>query len=263
MSRIHAGKMDGKVALVTGAGSGIGKAAALRLAREGAKVALFGRRPGPIEEAAAEIRAGGGDALAISVDVGDLDAYVRAINEVHAHFGRLDALVNNAMVEGPKSIMDLSLADWHDAFRVNVDAVFVSTREAFKLMSQTGGGSVVNISSTCGMKALENMAAYSASKAALQHFSAVAAMESPAYNVRVNCIVPGFVATEALVGYAGGDQNVLDAIGRGVPMGRLGRPEELAAAILFLCSDDSSYVNGAALPVDGGHLMRINTATPG
>ena len=188
---------------------------------------------------------------------------MRAINEVHAHFGRLDALVNNAMVEGPKSIMDLSLADWHDAFRVNVDAVFVSTREAFKLMSQTGGGSVVNISSTCGMKALENMAAYSASKAALQHFSAVAAMESPAYNVRVNCIVPGFVATEALVGYAGGDQNVLDAIGRGVPMGRLGRPEELAAAILFLCSDDSSYVNGAALPVDGGHLMRINTATPG
>lgn len=256
------GQMDGKVALVTGAGSGIGRATALRLAREGAKVAVFGRRPGPIEEVAAEIRSNGGDALAMSVDVGVADTYIRAINDVHAHFGRLDALVNNAMVEEAKSIADLTLEAWHEAFRVNSDAIFVSTREAFRLMPLTGGGSVVNISSTCGMRALENMAAYSASKAALQHFSAVAAMEGAAYKVRVNVVAPGWVATEALTAFAHGDQALLEAIGKSVPIGRMGRPDELAAAILFLCSDESSYVNGATLPVDGGHLQRINTSTP-
>lgn len=253
------GAMDGKVALVTGAGTGIGRAAALRLAQEGAKVAVFGRRPAPIEEVAAQIQAAGGEALAMSVDVGETESYIRAINDVHKRFGRLDALVNNAMHDVMSPIMDLPLETWRDAFRINADAVFVSTREAFRLMPLSGGGAVVNISSTCGMKALANTAAYSASKAALQHFSAVAAMEGSAYNVRVNCIVPGWIETDAATSFTNGDEAMLAAIGNSVPIGRMGRPEELAAAVLFLCSDESSYINGAALPVDGGHVMRIHT----
>lgn len=253
------GVMDGKVAVVTGAGTGIGRACALLLAQEGAKVALFGRRQGPIEEAAEEIRKAGGEALAMSVDVGDLDGYIAAINTVNDRFGRLDALVNNAMHDVMSPIIDLSLETWRDAFRINADAVFLSTKEAFRLMPLTGGGSVVNISSTCGMKALANTAAYAASKAALQHFSAVAAMEGAAYQVRVNCIVPGWIATEASTGFANGDEAMLAAIAASVPIGRMGRPEELAEAVLFLCSEKSSYINGVALPVDGGHVMRINT----
>lgn len=253
------GNMAGKVALVTGGATGIGFAAASRLSHEGAKVAIFGRRQDKLDLAADAVRANGGEVVTRQVDVGDTAAYVRAINAVADAHGRLDALVNNAMHDVMGPVIDMPLEVWRDAFRINADAVFVSVQEAFKLMPKNGGGSVVNISTTCAIKALENTAAYGASKAALQHFSAIAAMEGAAYNVRVNCIIPGWVATDASTAFAAGDEALLASIGNSIPMGRMGRPDELAAAILFLCSDESSYVNGAALPVDGGHYMRINT----
>jgi NAD(P)-dependent dehydrogenase (short-subunit alcohol dehydrogenase family) len=176
-----------------------------------------------------------------------------------ARFGRLDAIVNNAMHDLTGPVIDIPIEVWRDAFRINTDALLVSTQAAFRLMPNTGGGAVVNISSTCGMKALGGMASYSASKAAGQHFAAVAAMEGARYGVRVNTIVPGFVRTPAVTGFANGDESILKAIDDGNPMGRMGEPVELANAILFLCSDEASYINGVALPVDGGHLMRIHT----
>jgi NAD(P)-dependent dehydrogenase (short-subunit alcohol dehydrogenase family) len=253
------GRMQGKVAIVTGASSGIGRATALKLAAEGAKVAILARREDKLKEIEREIEREGGVALPIVVDVGDLDAYVAAIRKVDEHFGRLDALVNNAMEDGFGLIVDIDLQTWRQAFLVNMDAVFISTKEAFRLMPRTGGGAVVNVSSTCAMKALEGLAAYSASKAALQHFSMIAAMEGPMYNVRVNAVVPGWIDTPASTSAFADDPAAIQQICNSLVMKRMGRPEEMANSILFLCSDEASYVNGAALNVDGGHLMRIHT----
>src|SRR3546814_518770 len=164
-------------------------------------------------------------------------------------------------VSGP--VAEISLDVWRDAFRINADALLVSIQAAFRLMPANGGGAVVNVSSTCGMKALGSMASYSASKAAGQHFSAVAAMEGAQYGVRVNSVVPGFVRTPAALGWADGNPGLVKAIDDSNPMGRMGEPEELANAILFLCSDEASYVNGVALPVGGGQdrkSTRLNSS---
>lgn len=254
-----ADRMKGKTVVVTGASSGIGHATAIRMAQEGASVALLARRRDKLEAVAAEVRAAGGEALVMVVDVGDSDAYRTAIEAAAAHFGRLDAIVNNAMHEHARLLIDIPMEEWHEAFRVNVDALLVAIQAAFRLMPKNGGGSVVNISSTCGVKALATMGSYSASKAAGQHLAAIAAMEGAQYGVRVNSILPGFVRTPGLLDWADGNDELLRILDGGNPMGRIGEPNELANAILFLCSDDASYVNGAALPVDGGHVMRIHT----
>jgi len=253
------GRMKDKVALVTGASSGIGEATALRLAEEGANLSLLARSKDKLEAVADACRKLGAEVMVHIVDVGDLDAFNAAIEATAAHFGRLDAIVNNAMHDLTGPIIDLPLSVWHDSFRINADAMLVAVQAAFRLMPKNGGGSVVYISSTCGSKALEGQGSYSASKAAGQHFANVAAMEGAQYGVRVNSILPGFVRTPALENWANGNAAMLKALDDNIPMGRMGRPVELANAILFLCSDESSYVNGAELPVDGGHLMRIHT----
>ncbi len=251
-------RMQGKVAFVTGAGTGIGAATALRLAQEGATVVICGRRQAPLDEVVAQIKAAGGKAEAVQADVSDEAGFTSAIEAAAQRHGRLDVLVNNAMAYSWGSIEDTSTADWHSNFSTSVDGTFWGTRAAMKLMKE-GGGSIINVSSICGLLGTAQMSGYSAAKAAIINFSRAAAAEGAAQGIRVNVVIPAVVETPATAGMLSDDasrQNTEKLI----PMGRVGQPQELANAILFLASDEASYITGAALPVDGGRSAVLVTA---
>lgn len=251
-------RMQGKVAFVTGAGTGIGAATALRLAQEGATVVICGRRQAPLDEVVAQIKAAGGKAEAVQADVSDEAGFTAAIEAAAQRHGRLDVLVNNAMAYSWGSIEDTSTADWHSNFSTSVDGTFWGTRAAMKLM-KAQGGAIINVSSICGLLGTAQMSGYSAAKAAIINFSRAAAAEGAAQGIRVNVVIPAVVETPATAGMlsdAASRQNTEKLI----PMGRVGQPEELANAILFLASDEASYITGAALPVDGGRSAVLVTA---
>ena len=247
-----------KVAFITGGGSGIGAATAERLAKEGATVVICGRRQEPLDEVVANIRKAGGKAHAVQADVSDENAFVNALEQTANDHGRLDVLVNNAMAFSYGGITDMSTTDWHSNFTTSVDGTFWGTRTAMKLMKDTGGA-IVNVSSICGELGTPMMAGYSASKAAVQNFSKAAAAEGASDNIRVNVVVPAVVETPATAGMLS-DEGMLRNTNKLIPMGRVGRSEELASAIAFLASDDASYITGACLPVDGGRACVLVTA---
>ncbi len=246
--------MKGKIAFVTGGSDGIGKATAAALAARGAHVIICGRRAEKLAETAAEID---GNIETKKLDVGDVSAFETAINDVVKTHGKIDMLVNNAASTHYAPISKLTLEHWQKDFQVNADAVFVGTKTAMAAMAKTGGGSIVNVSSSCGMRAAHNMASYSASKAALTHFSNCAAIEGAASGIRVNTVVPGQVQTAATKQFAKAAPDFAAATEKAIPMGRGGEPEEIAAVIAFLLSDAASYVTGVALPVDGGKVAQL------
>lgn len=249
--------LEGRVAIVTGGSDGIGLATAALLARRGAHVAICGRRQERLDLARAAIAAEDGAVEAIRLDVSDFDALAAMIADVGQRHGRLDMLVNNAMSTHYAAIDRLTLDQWRKDFTVNADAAFVATKAAMRIMAQGGGGSIVNVASTCGIRAAANMASYSASKAALVHFSAVAAMEGAPQGIRVNAVVPGQVQTAGTEEFAARAPQIAARTAEAIPMGRGGHPEELARAIVFLLSDEASYVTGVALPVDGGKAAQL------
>ncbi|ASP48242.1 SDR family NAD(P)-dependent oxidoreductase [Cognaticolwellia beringensis] len=251
-------RFQDKVAFITGGGSGIGAATAQRLAEEGAKVIICGRRLAPLDEVVAGIREQGGKAQAMQVDVSDEQAFVNALEQTAKEHGGLDILVNNAMAFSYGSIDTMTTEDWHSNFATSVDGTFWGTRTAMKLM-KAKGGSIVNISSICGDLGTPMMSGYSASKAAVVNFSRAAAAEGAADNIRVNVVVPAVVETPATAGMLS-DDAMLKNTNRLIPMGRVGRSDELASAIAFLASDDASYITGASLPVDGGRAAVLITA---
>lgn len=250
-------RLDGKVVFLTGGSEGIGRAAALRIAAEGAHLAVAARRAEPLASLEREIRDAGGSVETFQLDVSDTDAFERAIFQVAESKGQLDGLVNNAFSSYRNSILDTTLEAWRRDFAVNCDAVFIGTRAALRVMYPRRSGSIVNIASTCGLKAMENMATYSASKAALVHFSNVAAMEAGPHNVRVNVVAPGQVATESLAIIHRNAPDRAKRVAETIPMRRSGEPAELANVILFLLTDESSFVNGATIPVDGGKSVQL------
>ncbi|MCA9771918.1 MAG: SDR family NAD(P)-dependent oxidoreductase, partial [Myxococcales bacterium] len=189
-------RLKGKVALVTGGGTGIGAATARRFAAEGATVIICGRRKGPLDGIAEEIRAAGGRCEAMPTDVSEERAFTGLIDRVLARHGRLDVLVNGAFFLKAGQIEGMSLEDWRASFRTTLDATFVGTRKALEVMGRQGGGSVINISSTAGQAGQPSLAGYSASKAALDNFSMTAACEGASRGVRVNVVAPGVIATE-------------------------------------------------------------------
>ena len=251
-------RLQGKIAFVTGAGSGIGEATALRFAEEGATVVLCGRRIEPLQGVQEKIRAQGGQAEIAVADVSDEQAYVGALQATAQRHGRLDILVNNAMAYTWGGIDTMTTADWHANFATTVDGTFWGTRTAMQLMKEQGGGSIVNIASICGLFGTAWMAGYSAAKAAVINFSRAAASEGAPHNVRCNVIIPGVVDTPATAGMLG-DAKARTNTEKVIPMKRVGLPVELANAIVFLASDEASYVTGASLAVDGGRGSDLYT----
>jgi len=252
------GRLAGKVAIVTGAGSGIGRAVALRFAAEGAKVVVNDLVADAAGRVAKEIEAAGGAALPFPGDVADsaqVEALVRAAT---SRFGRLDVLVNNAAAVLPGPLESIADADWRRTQAVTLDGVFYGIRAALPVMAAQGGGSIINVSSGAAVAGEPGLAAYGAAKAAVVNLTKTAAVENAARGVRVNCILPGpietpplLAAVEATGGRAGWE--------RQIPCGRLGKPEEMAAVALFLASDEASYVHGAAIIADGGVAARTNS----
>ncbi len=249
--------LAGQVAIVTGGSDGIGLATAALLVRRGATVVICGRRQEQLNIASAHIEAEGGNVEAVQLDVTDFPAFEALIADVAARHGRLDMLVNNAMSVHYAPISKLTLDHWRKDFAVNTEAVFVGTKAAMAVMAKQGKGSIVNISSTTGIRAMANYASYSASKAALIQFTAVAAMEGALQGIRVNAIVPGQVNTAATADFALKAPDLAAKTAGAIPMGRGGKPEELAEAIVFMLSDAASYITGVALPVDGGKSAQL------
>jgi meso-butanediol dehydrogenase / (S,S)-butanediol dehydrogenase / diacetyl reductase len=244
-----------KVALVTGGGTGIGAAIARRLAADGYDVAVTGRRSGPIEDVAAEI---GG--LAIVADTGVPDDAERAVAATVERFGSLDALVCNAGIGGEGSLRDLDPATWDDVLRINLTGPFLMARAAIAHLA-AARGAIVTVSSVAGLRASPDSLAYCASKAGLAMLTQCIAVDHGPEGVRANCICPGWVRTPmadeemaALGERLGTDRDgAYDACLVDVPLRRAAATAEIAAMVAWLLSDEASYVNGAVLPIDGGH----------
>ncbi len=251
-------RLEGKIAFVSGGGSGIGAATAERFAQEGATVVICGRRKQPLDEVVAKIKAAGGSAEAIVADVGNEAQFVGALEQAAKKHGSLDILINNAMAYTWGGIDSMTTADWHANFSTSVDGTFWGTRTALKLMAGKGG-SIVNIGSICGTLGTPYMSGYSAAKAAILNFSRAAAAEGAPAGVRVNVVIPAVVETPATAGMLA-DEASRKNTEKLIPMGRVGQSNELANAVLFLASDEASYVTGAALPVDGGRSAVLVTA---
>lgn len=254
-----AGRVQGKVAFVTGGGTGIGEATAHRLAEEGATVVVCGRRREPLEAVVAAIKARGGKADCAVADVSNEAQIVGAIEAAAQRHGRLDILVNNAMAFTWGGVDTMSTADWHANFATTVDGTFWGTRTAVKIMKAQGGGSIVNIASICGLFGTAWMTGYSAAKAAIINFSRAVSSESAASNIRCNVVIPGVVATPATADMLS-NESARKNTEKLIPMRRIGEPVELANAILFLASDEASYITGATLSVDGGRAADLITA---
>ena len=249
------GKLEGKVAVITGAGAGIGRASASLFAREGAAVMVADLDFGAGEETAAHIRREGGEAACVEVDVAVPDQVERMIRTSVETFGRIDVLFNNAGVNFPASVVDVTEEMWSRSLDVNLKGVMLGCRHAIPEMLKTGGGSIVNTASMLGLVASPRQAPYAAAKGAVVMLTRQIAIDYARQNIRVNCLCPSEVNTEMnrrFIEQSADPRAELRRVLARIPMDRMAETEEVAAAALFLASDDASYITGVALPVDGG-----------
>ena len=249
--------LAGKVAIVTGAGRGIGEAIAQRLARDGAAVVAAQRSTAEGEGVAAAIAAEGGEATAVAADVRDPASVEHLVATALERYGRLDVLCNNAGVGLIRNVVETTDDEYDHIMDANLRGVFLCMRHAIPAIAAAGGGSVVNIASVASFVAFPNDAAYCASKGGVLMLTRQAALDYAPAQVRVNAVCPGFIETPMLDVYCDGQEDPAAARAEVIalhPMGRLGQPEDVAAAVSFLASDGSRWITGAALPVDGGLL---------
>jgi NAD(P)-dependent dehydrogenase (short-subunit alcohol dehydrogenase family) len=251
------GLVEGKVALVTGAGSGIGRATALAFAREGASVLIADRDADGGKETVELVGAQGGTADFHQVDVTD-DAQVRdMVAATVARFGRLDCAHNNAgITQAPTALQDVTLEAWNTMIAINLTSVFLCLRHEVRHMLDHGGGAIVNTSSGAGIVGYPGLGPYVAAKHGVLGLTKTAALEYAQSGIRVNAICPGSTDTPMMRGFINGDPVIEAAMKATVPMGELGRPEQLAEAVVWLCSDRASWVSGESMLVDGASVCR-------
>lgn len=246
-------KFEGKVALVTGASRGIGRAIALALAAQGADVAVnYAGSEAAAKEVAAEIEAMGRKAFVIQADIASTEASTAMVDAVVKEFGRIDVLVNNAGITRDGLLMRMKEEDWDAVITTNLKGVFNCTKAAIKYMMKQRSGNIVNISSIVGVMGNAGQANYCAAKAGVIGFTKATAKEVAARGIRVNAIAPGFIKTDMTSVLP---EKVVEAMLAGIPLNRLGETEDIAKAVLFLASSDANYITGQTLHVDGGMVM--------
>ena len=247
-------RLKDKVVVVTGAASGIGKEISLTFAREGARQVLADINVGGGEETVSEIEALQGEAFFVETDVALSDSVSNLVDKAIERFGRLDVMVNNAGIEVFQRLADTEEKMWDRLISINLKGVFLGTKHAVPKMIENGGGAIINMASVAGIMGAGGLGAYNASKGGVVLLTKNTAMDYGQKNIRANCLCPGFIATpmvEAIMSMPGAEEvnkSILDLC----PAGRLGKPEEVAHCAVFLASDESSYINGHALVVDGG-----------
>jgi NAD(P)-dependent dehydrogenase (short-subunit alcohol dehydrogenase family) len=251
-------QFDGKVAIVTGGTTGIGHATALAFAREGVKVTVAGRRVEQGEETVRSIKQQGGDAFFVQTDVSKASDVEQLIQTVITTYGRLDYAVNSAGSHGAVGpLTALSEEDWEQTINLNLKGTWLSLKAEVGVISKPGGA-IVNIASVFGLVGVAGtgMALHAASKSGVIGLTKAVAMEYAKAGIRVNSVSPGPIDTEALDRFVGGDQQAKNQMDGIIPLGRIGQPEEIAAAVVWLCSDAASFVTGQNLVVDGGYIAQ-------
>ncbi len=243
---------DTRIAFVTGASRGIGKAVALRLAKEGRHVVLASRSEGPLSEVKAEIEAAGGKASVCAVDISDRKAFAEAIEGVIAEHGRLDILVNNAGITRDNLLLRMSDEEWDAVIETNLTSAFVAMRAAARAMMKGKFGRIVNIASTSGLVGNSGQANYAASKSGLVGMTRTVAREIGGKGITANVVAPGFIQTDMTANLP---ESVLDSVKGLIQVKRLGTPEDIAAAVAYCTSDDAGFLTGQVITVDGGMTM--------
>jgi NAD(P)-dependent dehydrogenase (short-subunit alcohol dehydrogenase family) len=245
----------GKTAIVTGAGTGIGRAIALALARQGAQVAVAGRRREKLEEVAQDIQRAGGQALVTVCDVSSEADSQRAVKDAELAFGRVNVLVNNAGALSVSTVEGISLEEWDRLMATNLKGPFLMSRAVLPAMRRAGGGAIVNVGSVLGLVAMKDRAAYCASKGGVTMLTKAMALDHAQEKIRVNCICPAIVETD-LIGelFSKSEEGRRARDGRlaTLPLGRFGKPDDIAELAVFLASEESSWMTGTTIPVDGG-----------
>jgi 3-oxoacyl-[acyl-carrier protein] reductase len=244
--------LSGRVALVTGASQGIGRACALKLAKDGATVALAARNQGKLDELAGEIAAAGGKAAAFALDVNDEEQVKSVIKAAIGHFGKIDILVNNAGITRDQLVMRMKRADWDAVLQTNLTSAYLCIQQVTSSMLKQRWGRIVNITSVFGQMGQAGQANYAASKAGLIGLTMAVARELGSRNITSNAVAPGFIET-AMTEVLGDEFKQTAA--KQIPLGRVGSVEDVANAVAFLASDEASYITGHVLNVNGGMLM--------
>lgn len=246
------GRLDGKVAIITGAGTGMGRAVAILFAKEGAKVVINCRTVTSGEETVRMVREASGDAVFVGGDVSKEEDWRKMIQAALDNYGKLNVLYNNAAIARYQPLLESTEENFHRTIEVNVKGTWLGMKYSIPEMIKVGGGSIINVSSIAADAAERGSAIYAASKGAVISMSRVAAIEHAKHNIRVNVIKPGAIATPMFMGVFKDNPDAIKRYLREIPQGRLGEPEEVAYLALFLASDESSRITGQALTADGG-----------